>query len=94
MRIYEYLPGFLHSKTFLVDDELAVIGTINLDYRSLYLHFECGTFLYRAAAVDELKTDYLATMAKCTEMDLEFCRSTPFHLRILQRFMRLFAPLF
>ena len=94
VRIYEYLPGFLHSKTFLVDDELAVIGTINLDYRSLYLHFECGTFLYRAAAVEELKTDYLATMTECTEMDLDFCRSTPFHLRVLQRFMRLFAPLF
>lgn len=94
VRVYEYLPGFLHSKTFLVDDELAVIGTINLDYRSLYLHFECGTFLYRAAAVYELKKDYLATMAQCTEVDLEFCRAFPFYIRALQRFMRLFAPLF
>lgn len=94
VRIYEYLPGFLHSKTFLADDELAVIGTINLDYRSLYLHFECGTFLYRAAAVGELKKDYLATMAQCSEIDLAFCRSFPFYIRALQRFMRLFAPLF
>lgn len=94
VRIYEYLPGFLHSKTFLVDDELAVIGTINLDYRSLYLHFECGTFLYRATAVDELKKDYLETMARCAEMDLAFCRSFSFPVRVLQRFMRLFAPLF
>ena len=94
VRIYEYLPGFLHSKTFLVDDELAVIGTINLDYRSLYLHFECGTFLYRAAAVGELKKDYLETMAECSEIDLAFCRSFPFYIRALQRFMRLFAPLF
>lgn len=94
VRIYEYLPGFLHSKTFLADDELAVIGTINLDYRSLYLHFECGTFLYRAAAVSELKKDYLKTMAQCSEIDLAFCRSFPFYIRALQRFMRLFAPLF
>ena len=94
VRIYEYLPGFLHSKTFLADDELAVIGTINLDYRSLYLHFECGTFLYQAAAVGELKKDYLATMAQCSEIDLAFCRSFPFYIRALQRFMRLFAPLF
>ncbi len=94
VRIYEYLPGFLHSKTFLADDELAVIGTINLDYRSLYLHFECGTFLYQAAAVGELKKDYLETMAECSEIDLAFCRSFPFYIRALQRFMRLFAPLF
>lgn len=94
VRIYEYLPGFLHSKTFLADDELAVIGTINLDYRSLYLHFECGTFLYQAAAVSELKKDYLKTMARCSEIDLAFCRSFPFYIRVLQRFMRLFAPLF
>lgn len=94
VQIYEYLPGFLHSKTFLADDETAVIGTINLDYRSLYLHFECGTFLYRAAAVAELKKDYLDTQTQCTQIDLAFCESFSLWVRILQRFMRLFAPLF
>ena len=45
VRIYEYLPGFIHGKTFTVDDKFATVGTINLDYRSLYLHFECGVWL-------------------------------------------------
>ncbi|MDE7232045.1 MAG: cardiolipin synthase, partial [Lachnospiraceae bacterium] len=57
VRIYQYTPGFLHAKCVLADDETAVVGTINFDYRSFYHHFECGVFLYRAQAVEELKKD-------------------------------------
>lgn len=62
VKIYEYTPGFLHAKSFVSDDRVAVVGTINLDYRSLYLHFECGTFMYHSKAVLDLKKDTLKTM--------------------------------
>ena len=55
VKIYEYLPGFIHSKNLIVDDEYGVIGTINLDYRSFYLHFECGVWMYRSASLMEMK---------------------------------------
>jgi cardiolipin synthase len=55
VRIYEYTPGFIHAKSYVCDDEFAVVGTINMDYRSLYLHFECGTFMYRTDSIMDLK---------------------------------------
>ena len=55
VRIFQYAPGFIHAKCVLVDDEAATVGTINFDYRSFYHHFECGVYLYRAQAVEELK---------------------------------------
>ena len=61
VRIYEYTPGFIHAKNFVCDDEFAAVGTINLDYRSLYLHFECGVWLYRCQAVGQVKEDMLRT---------------------------------
>lgn len=94
VRIFEYTPGFLHSKCFLRDDETAVIGTINLDYRSLYLHFEDGVFLYRSQAVRELAEDFEVTFEKSMEITEEFLHSLPFYVKILQSFMRIFAPLF
>ena len=55
VQIYEYTPGFVHAKVFVSDDDTATVGTINLDYRSLYLHFECGTFIYNNPVVDVYK---------------------------------------
>ena len=95
VKIYEYLPGFLHTKAFVSDDTLAAIGSINLDYRSLYLHFECGTLLYRTEAVAELKRDFMETMEeKAMEITMEFCRKRPVYEKILVSIMHLFAPLF
>lgn len=68
VRIYEYTPGFLHAKSYVCDDEVAVVGTINMDFRSLYLHFECGTYLYKTQSVMKIKEDYLETMAKAREV--------------------------
>lgn len=59
IKIYEYTPGFIHAKSYVCDDKYAVVGTINMDYRSLYLHFECGTFMYKTSAVLDLKNDCL-----------------------------------
>lgn len=55
VKIYEYQPGFLHAKSFVCDDEIAVVGTINLDYRSLYLHFEDGVWIYRNQVIYDIK---------------------------------------
>lgn len=93
VRIYEYRPGFLHAKSFVCDDEIATIGTINMDYRSLYLHFECGVWLYRAEAVLQIKEDALALFPQCTEITLDFCRNQNAAVRMLQSILRLFAPL-
>lgn len=92
VKIYEYTPGFIHSKTFLSDDRVAVVGTANLDFRSLYLHFECGACLYDAPAVTQLKEDMDALFAQCQPITPENCRAK-FPTRILQDVMRLFAPL-
>ena len=67
-RVYEYTPGFMHAKSFVSDDEIAVVGTINLDYRSLYLHFECATLLYRTSAIQPIKDDALKIIAQSREV--------------------------
>ncbi len=93
VRIYQYNPGFLHSKCFVCDDEIATVGSINMDYRSLYLHFECGVFLYRAKAVAQVKEDMVKAMGESEEINLEFCRKRPAAVRTFQSVARLFAPL-
>ena len=67
---YEYLPGFIHSKTCVVDDQFGMVGTINLDYRSLYLHFECGVWLYQSRSVETIRDDFLATQAMSQQVQL------------------------
>ncbi len=69
----QYSSGFIHSKTFVADDEVATIGTANLDYRSLYLHFECGVCLYKTDAVMELKEDFLKTLQSCQQITEKDC---------------------
>lgn len=93
VKIYEYTPGFIHGKTFIVDDEYAVIGTINLDYRSLFLHFECGVWLYRNSSIAHIKTDFLETLAVSQEIKWEVYQQTPWQRRIGRALLNLFAPL-
>lgn len=92
VKIYEYTPGFIHAKTFVSDDRVGTVGTINLDYRSLYHHFECGAWLCGCKAVKELRDDFIATLAECQEITPEnyhVGRAT----RFMQNLLRLFAPL-
>ena len=92
VKIYEYSKGFIHSKTFVSDDTTATVGTTNLDFRSLYLHFECGALMYHTDAVMEVKEDFLKTLDVCQEITLKDCKcSIP--MRVFQDIMRLFAPL-
>ncbi len=93
VRIFEYTPGFVHAKVFTSDDEKAVVGTINLDYRSLYLHFECGAFLYQVEEISEIERDYQETLAKCQEITLENLKKGTLGLRILGWFLKVLAPL-
>ena len=93
IKIYEYTPGFIHSKTFVSDDEVGVVGSINMDYRSLYLHFECGTWLYKTSTIFDIKEDFLKTQEICTPISLEDCRNVKLTTRLLRYILRLFAPL-
>ena len=92
VKIYEYTNGFIHSKTFVSDDHTATVGTTNLDFRSLYLHFECGTVLYESDAVMEVKEDFLQTLDICQQITEKDC-SANIVLRLVQDVLRLFAPL-
>lgn len=74
VKIYEYVPGFVHSKVFVCDDTVATVGTINLDYRSLYLHFENGIYLYGCGAVLDVKRDVVNTLEECRKIELSDCR--------------------
>lgn len=93
VRIFEYEPGFVHAKVFASDDEKATVGTINLDFRSLYLHFECGTFLYRNPVIEKIEADYQETLKKCIPVTLETCYSYSWLGRKAGRLLRLIAPL-
>lgn len=92
VRIYEYTPGFVHAKSYIADGAVGVVGTINMDFRSLYLHFECGTLLYGCPALADLKQDMLQTFAASREVHLENCR-TGFWGALFSAVLRLFAPL-
>ena len=93
VKIYEYQPGFLHAKSFVCDDEIGVVGTINLDYRSLYLHFEDGVWIYRNRVIYDIRQDFTDTLDYCKPVTLEFCRGRNIVIRAMQSVMRLFAPM-
>ena len=93
VKIYEYTPGFIHAKTMVVDDEFAIVGTTNFDFRSFYLHFECGVWMYQTEAVMQVYDDYQKIMEQSQTISLEECTKIPFPKRILRAVLRLFAPL-
>ena len=93
VRIYEYTPGFVHAKVFVVDDREAVVGTINLDYRSLYHHFECATYLHSVACIPEIEADFQETIAKGRLVTRETIRTEKITVRLTGWIMKLVAPL-
>ena len=93
VRIFEYTPGFMHAKQFVCDDEVAAVGTINLDFRSLYLHFENGCWLYGCQAVQDVKADFDSTFPICTEVTEKYSVKRNLALRGWQLLLRLFSPL-
>ncbi len=94
VRVYEYTPGFIHAKTFICDGVIATVGTANLDYRSLYHHYECGTWLHGCSCIENIKDDILGVLQISHEVTMEECTSQPLRTRIAQSIMRVFSPLF
>jgi cardiolipin synthase len=92
VKVYEYSSGFNHSKTFVSDDKVATVGTTNLDFRSLYLHCECGVWIYKNQAVQRVKEDFLKTIPISHEITLKDCARNPLR-GFAQDVLRLFAPL-
>ena len=93
VHIYEYQPGFLHAKSFVCDDEIAVVGTINLDYRSLYLHFENGCWFCGCQAVQDVRADFEALFPQCENVTPQYSGQRSLALRGVQCVFRLFSPL-
>lgn len=93
VKIYEYTPGFIHAKTFAVDDRFGTVGTVNMDYRSMFLHFENGVMLYDTPSVLDIKKDFLATQAVSQAVTLKDCKSVSLGKRMLRALLRVFAPL-
>ena len=77
----------------MCDDEIAVVGTINLDYRSLYLHFEDGVWIYGNDVIWSMKEDFVQTLKDCHTVPLEFCKNRKIPVRIMQNVLRAFAPM-
>lgn len=92
VKIYEYTPGFVHSKVFVSDDRIATVGTVNLDYRSLYLHFENGTYLVDSKKVTDVRDDILETLKSCHQMYPEEIKPH-FFSELWLSLLRVFAPL-
>ena len=92
VKIYEYTPGFMHAKSYLVDDKYAMVGTINLDYRSLVHHFENGVLLYKTDAIKDIKEDILNVLDSSHEVKTEEIKNN-FTQRLISSLVRIFAPL-
>ena len=92
VKIYEYEPGFIHAKTYIADDKYAIIGTINLDYRSLVHHFENGVWLYDCDCIRDLKNDIDSTLSKSIQITSKMIKTNIFN-RIFRALVRIFAPM-
>jgi len=92
VKIYIYTKGFVHAKASLADDVIGTIGTVNLDYRSLFLHFECNSLFYKAKILKDLKADYQRTIEECEELKLEALKHGRLR-KFVDNLFRLLAPL-
>ncbi len=93
IKIYEYTPGFIHAKTIVTDDELAIVGTTNFDFRSFYLHFENGVMMYKSRCVSQVHDEYIRLLGKCKEITLESYYNEPVLSRLKGKILKLFSPM-
>jgi len=93
VKIYEYTPGFVHAKVCVSDDEKGVVGTINLDYRSLYHHFECAAYMYRTDCIQEIEQDFQETLKQCREVTKETMQGDEKFYKIAGPIAKFIAPL-
>lgn len=92
VRVYEYTPGFVHAKTFVCDDLYATVGSVNLDFRSLFLHFECGVWMYKTPVIQDIKTDVQHMLSVSQEIHIEDCK-VPFLRRLYRCVLDIIAPM-
>ena len=93
VKIYEYKPGFIHAKNIVSDDSVAVVSTINVDFRSLYLHFENGVWFYNSPVIEEIKEDFLDTLEVSERKTLSQMKKEWLIVKIARSILRVFAPL-
>ncbi len=92
VKIYEYTPGFIHSKLFVSDDSVATAGTVNMDYRSFITHFECGVWMCDTKAVDDIKEHFNTLLLSCEEITLKKMQKSPWYIKLKREILHLFAP--
>ncbi len=93
VNIYEYTPGFVHAKVMTCDDERGMVGSINLDYRSLYHHFECAAYLYKCDAIADIEKDFQETLLKCTKVTPEMMKYGRLEYKLASLLLKFVAPL-
>ena len=93
IKIYEYTPGFIHSKVFLSDGNVGVVGTVNLDYRSLYLHYECAVYLMNVPMLSDIENDFAETFDKCMPVTEETIKNEKFGTKLAGKLLKIVAPL-
>ncbi len=92
IKIYEYKPGFIHAKT-IINEDCGIVGTVNMDYRSFYLHYECGLWMCNREVIDVIKDDLLNTMDISLEITYQDWKNRPWYLKTYQRILNLFSTL-
>ena len=92
VKIYEYTPGFIHSKLFVSDDKIATVGSINMDYRSFVFHFECGAWICDNSTVLDIRDHFGDLFKNSTEIKLDKWKKRPIKMRLKQAFLRLLSP--
>lgn len=93
VRIYEYLPGFLHAKVMVADDRIAIVGTTNLDFRSYFLHFECGALIIDDPSIKDIVQDCKDTLSKCIEITYEEAKNVNFMVKLWRAILNMFSTL-
>ena len=93
-KIYEYSKGFNHAKNIISDDNVAFIGTLNMDYRSMFLHYECGSLIIKDNEIKKMKIDFLDTCEQSELITYEKWKKRPFIQKIIAYILYLFAPMF
>lgn len=92
VRIFEYTPGFIHAKT-IINEDCGIVGTVNMDFRSFHLHYECGIWMCDRKTIDIIREDLIKTMEQCHEVTYEKWKNRPFYIKFYQRILNLFATL-
>ena len=92
VKIYEYTPGFIHSKFFVSDDRVATVGTINMDYRSFFFHFECGVWMCGNDAVMDIKNHFLELQRQSQKIERKKWQKRPLRQKLKQAILYFFAP--